>query len=318
MRSFSGSGGTTGYLQLQGCPATTTGMRAYIAQGAAPLQDVTASILAQAGLPDAATMTAYQEKGAGDLFAFIGVLDKVPVLRWVAEADPEQPLAADARSFDHGNAIHGGFLHWNQDHFEVARAVPAALWACDDSSLRPCKRRPVRDGGVEGIAHIEVGNARNELLRIGTDKIGQHHDRHAALGIDHEGRARTADTGHLKVGRCASTAQPPAHGPARPSARRSALHIRRSAVSGSKRPSVSATSQRAVSSAVVRDAATGPERRRNVVEPVRQAGRCIHSIGGTRGQAVHRRRIRNQVVAVAEGGAAMRALLNWRVARKRS
>ena len=147
MRSFSGSGGTTGYLvQLQGCPATTTGMRAYIAQGAAPLQDVTASILAQAGLPDAATMTAYQDKGAGDLFAFIGVLDKVPVLRWVAEADPEQPLAADARSFDHGNAIHGGFLHWNQDHFEVARAVPAALWPCDDSPLRPCKADPFVTG----------------------------------------------------------------------------------------------------------------------------------------------------------------------------
>ncbi len=109
MRSFSSNGGTTGYLvQLQDCPATTTGMRAYIAQGAAPLQDVTASLLAQAELPDTATMTAYQDRGAGDLFAFIGQLDKVPVVRWVAEADPEQPLADAARSFDHGNAIHGG------------------------------------------------------------------------------------------------------------------------------------------------------------------------------------------------------------------
>ncbi|HDS1145021.1 MULTISPECIES: SPOR domain-containing protein [Stenotrophomonas] len=143
IRSFSSSGGATGYLvQLRDCPATTTGMRAYIAQGAAPLQDVTASLLAQAGLPDGATMTAYQDKGAGDLFAFIGVLDKVPVLRWVAEADPEQPLAADARSFDHGNAIHGGFLRWNQDHFEVARTVPATLWPCDDSPLLPCRGDP--------------------------------------------------------------------------------------------------------------------------------------------------------------------------------
>ncbi|ACF49775.1 conserved hypothetical protein [Stenotrophomonas maltophilia R551-3] len=147
IRSFAGSAGTTGYLvQLENCPATTAGMRAYIAQGAAPLQDVTASLLAQAELPDAATMTAYQDKGAGDLFAFIGALDKVPVLRWVAEADPEQPLAVDARSFDHGNAIHGGFLRWNQDHFEVARTVPAALWPCDDSPLLPCKGDPFVSG----------------------------------------------------------------------------------------------------------------------------------------------------------------------------
>lgn len=147
LRSFADSAGATGYLvQLQDCPATTAGMRAYVAQGTAPLQDVTASLLAQAGLPDAATMAAYHGKGAGDLFAFIGVLDKVPVLRWVAEADPEQPLAGDARTFDHGNAVHGGFLHWNRDHFEVAKTVPAALWPCDDSPLLPCKGDPFVTG----------------------------------------------------------------------------------------------------------------------------------------------------------------------------
>ena len=86
------------------------------------------------------------EVKAGDLFAFIGVLDKVPVLRWVAEADPEQPLTADARSFDHGNALHGGFLRWNQDHFEVSRTVPAGLWPCDDSPLLPCQGDPFVTG----------------------------------------------------------------------------------------------------------------------------------------------------------------------------
>lgn len=147
IRSFAGSGGSTGYLvQLQGCPTSTAGMRAYVAKGTAPLQDVTASLLAQADLPDAAMMSSYRSKGAGDLFAFIGVLDKVPVLRWVAEADPEQPLAADARTFDHGNAVHAGFLRWNQDHFEVARTVPAALWPCDDSPLLPCKGDPFVSG----------------------------------------------------------------------------------------------------------------------------------------------------------------------------
>ncbi|MEG0183115.1 MAG: hypothetical protein RR704_06640 [Stenotrophomonas sp.] len=147
IRSFAGSGGTTGYLvQLKNCPGTTAGMRAYIAEGTAPLQDVTASLLAQAGLPDAATLTAYQAKGAGDLFAFTGQLDTVPVLRWVAEADPEQPLAEDARTFDHGNAVHAGFLRWNQDRFEATQTLPAALWPCDDSPLKPCGDDPFVSG----------------------------------------------------------------------------------------------------------------------------------------------------------------------------
>ncbi|WP_303637416.1 hypothetical protein [Stenotrophomonas tuberculopleuritidis] len=143
LRAFSGGGGKTGYLvQLKGCPASTTGMRAYIAEGTGPLQDVTAALLAQSGLPDAAALSAYQDRGAGDLFAFTGQLDKVPVLRWVLEADPEQPLAEDARTFDHGNAVHAGFLRWNQDHFEVTPTVPAALWPCNDGPLLPCTDDP--------------------------------------------------------------------------------------------------------------------------------------------------------------------------------
>lgn len=125
-------------VQLAGCPATTRGMRAYIAEGTGPLQDVTAALLAQAGLPDAAAVSAYQDKGAGELFAFTGQLDKVPVLRWVLEADPERPLVEDARTLDHGNAVHAGFLRWNQDHFEVTQTVPAALWPCGDGALLSC------------------------------------------------------------------------------------------------------------------------------------------------------------------------------------
>ncbi len=74
---------------------------------------------------------------------------------------------------------------------------------------------------------IEIGNAWNELLRIGTDQVGQHHHRHAALGIDHERRTRTADTCHLQVGRCAQYR--PALRPRAGTAIRQALcaHIRR-------------------------------------------------------------------------------------------
>lgn len=139
LRSFSGGGGKTGYLvQLKGCPASTTGMRAYIAEATGPLQDVTGALLAQASLPDDTALAAYQDKGAGELFAFTGQLDKVPVLRWVLEADPDQPLGEDARTFDHGNAVHAGFLRWNQDHFEVTQTLPAALWPCNDGPLLPC------------------------------------------------------------------------------------------------------------------------------------------------------------------------------------
>ena len=60
LRSSTGSGDTTGYLlQLNGCPASTVGMRAYIAHRNSALQDVTASVLAQRGLPDAATRDRY-------------------------------------------------------------------------------------------------------------------------------------------------------------------------------------------------------------------------------------------------------------------
>lgn len=52
LRSFSGSGDSTGYLlQLKGCPASTVGMRAYIAKGDAAPQDVTAAVLAQSAFP---------------------------------------------------------------------------------------------------------------------------------------------------------------------------------------------------------------------------------------------------------------------------
>jgi len=147
IRSFAGRGGITGYLvQLKNCPVTTTGMRALVAEGDMAPRDVTATLLAQKSMPDAAAMAAYTHGGAGDLFALIQQLDKVPVVRWIAEADPERPLAKDARTFDHGNFVHGGFLVWDNDHFTVRQTLAADLWPCDDSQLLPCKGDPFVSG----------------------------------------------------------------------------------------------------------------------------------------------------------------------------
>lgn len=77
-----------------------------------------------------------------ELFALTLQLDKVPVVRWVAEADPDRGLVEDERTFDHGNFVHGGFLVWQKDHLEVLQKVPAQLWPCDDSQLFPCGGDP--------------------------------------------------------------------------------------------------------------------------------------------------------------------------------
>ncbi|MBD8637058.1 hypothetical protein, partial [Stenotrophomonas sp. CFBP 13725] len=132
IRSFAGTGGTTGYLaQLNGCPAWTVGMRAYIAKDGGAPEDVTASILARGGFPDENAMKKYVDQGASELFAQFERLDRVPVVRWFAEADPDRALVLDKRTFDHGGLVHGGFLVWAGDHFEVRQKVAAAMWPCD-------------------------------------------------------------------------------------------------------------------------------------------------------------------------------------------
>ncbi|WP_312706371.1 hypothetical protein [Stenotrophomonas sp.] len=147
LRSFSGSGDTTGYLvQLNGCPVSTVGMRAYIARGAAAPQDVTASVLANSALPDAATMAAYAEAGVSDLFALTWKLDKVPVVRWVAEPDVDRPIALDGRTFDRGNMVHAGFLVWEKDRFTFHKSVPAALWPCNKWEALSCSEDPFLKG----------------------------------------------------------------------------------------------------------------------------------------------------------------------------
>jgi len=146
IRSFTGNGGTTGYLaQLNGCPAETVGMRAYIARDGGALEDITSEILDRGGFPGRAAMKEYTGQGASELFALIGQLDRVPVVRWVAEADPDQELVLDNRTFDHGGLVHGGFLVWAGDHFEVRQKVAAAMWHCDGKPI-DCDDDPFVEG----------------------------------------------------------------------------------------------------------------------------------------------------------------------------
>lgn len=146
IRSFAGTGGTTGYLaQLNGCPAWTVGMRAYISKDGRAPEDVTATILARGDFPDEKAMKKYVDQGASELFAQFRKLDRVPVVRWVAEADPDQELVLDNRTFDHGGLVHGGFLVWAGDHFEVRQKVAAATWPCDGKPI-DCDDDPFVEG----------------------------------------------------------------------------------------------------------------------------------------------------------------------------
>lgn len=147
IRSFAGTGGTTGYLtQLNGCPAWTNGMRAYIARDGGMPQDVTAQILARGGFPDHAAMKKYTDQEASELFAVITQLDRVPTLRWIAETEPGQGLKKDKRTFGRRNYVHGGFLVWADDHFEVRQKVPAALWPCGHPKSLQCIDDPFVEG----------------------------------------------------------------------------------------------------------------------------------------------------------------------------
>ena len=143
LRTFAGTGGTTGYLvQLNGCPVRSTGMRALIARAGEPPEDVTVSILKAGGFPDAVAMQKYIRQGASELYAQVEQLDRVPTVRWVSEADPDQPLRRDARAFDRRAFVHGGFLLWTGDHFEVKQKVTLAQWHCGSKGYVPCKDDP--------------------------------------------------------------------------------------------------------------------------------------------------------------------------------
>lgn len=120
-----------------------SGIRAYRVVEGQPPEDVTANIM-----PDPALVRAqrvrYAKIGAGPVFADDINLDKLPVFRWVVEADPEQPMpVSDPHTFYNGHRAHAGFVVWNGERFENRKTVPRALWPCekwldDDGSVLPC------------------------------------------------------------------------------------------------------------------------------------------------------------------------------------
>lgn len=143
LRTFGGSGKRTGYLvQLNGCPATSNGMRAYIDDGSSGLQEVTAQLLAQSVGPSRADMAGLSAAGAGELFALQAPLQRVPVLRWVAEADPDRPLPRTAHTFAQGALVHGGFVLWKDGQFQAVQRVGRDSWPCDGSQMLPCADDP--------------------------------------------------------------------------------------------------------------------------------------------------------------------------------
>jgi len=115
----------------QGTGVVDTGLRAYRVVGGHAPENVTGDIAPATLAAVRKTSGAYQRQGAGDVFADTSRLTQGPVLRWTAEADPEQPLPATAAGvFDHGNQVHAGFLVWEGDRFHYRQTVTAAQWPC--------------------------------------------------------------------------------------------------------------------------------------------------------------------------------------------
>ncbi len=57
-------------------------------------------------------------------------LQYVPVMRWMIEFDPDNPLpASDPHTFAY-RAGHFGFLVWNGERFTLEQRVPRRLWPC--------------------------------------------------------------------------------------------------------------------------------------------------------------------------------------------
>jgi len=124
-----------------GATVADTGLRAYrVVDGQTP-EDITGEFASATIAALRQTRDAYQDKGVGDVFADASRLAQVPVLRWVAETDPEQPLPATAAgAFDHGSQVHAGFIAWDGERFVYRLTVPAAQWPCPPGKPSLCTK----------------------------------------------------------------------------------------------------------------------------------------------------------------------------------
>lgn len=124
---------------VAGTTDADSGLRAYRVVGASAPEDVTGEIAPAILAAVRWTAAAYQDLGTSDVFADASRLAQVPVLRLVAEADPERPLPATAAgAFDHGNQVHAGFVVWDGERFAYRQTVPAAQWPCPTGKPSLC------------------------------------------------------------------------------------------------------------------------------------------------------------------------------------
>jgi hypothetical protein len=116
-----------------------SGLRAYrVVAGQAP-EDVTSTLQNPATALGAHALKRYEGMGASGPYLDASRLDKAPIFRWTIEFDPENPLpASDPRAFDHGGALHAGFVVWSGDRFESRERVPATLWPCAKDGPSSC------------------------------------------------------------------------------------------------------------------------------------------------------------------------------------
>lgn len=111
-----------------------TGLRAYRKANNLPIEDLTGTIVHPEETLGAEVLQQYEKATASSPFPDDSRIDRVPVIRWIVEADPDDPLPEDRHTFGYGSFAHAGFLLWNGDHFETRTTVPAALWPCIDKT----------------------------------------------------------------------------------------------------------------------------------------------------------------------------------------
>jgi hypothetical protein len=111
-----------------------SGLRAYRKVKSQPIEDLTGTIDHPDGILGAKVLQQYAKATASPPYPDDSRIDRVPVIRWIVESDPDEPLPKDGNTYDGGYLAHAGFLLWNGDHFETRATVPAALWPCIDTT----------------------------------------------------------------------------------------------------------------------------------------------------------------------------------------
>lgn len=133
IRSFEGNNAADN-IYLINLYSNPTALRAYRSGKNDQLEDITQTVfppLSTIVLP-AKTLKQYQRAYFSGVFLDDSRLNQVPVLRWIAEIDPNNKklFTKDTRVLSDGITIHFGFLVWNGKSFDLKQKVERALWPC--------------------------------------------------------------------------------------------------------------------------------------------------------------------------------------------